>query len=368
MNRGEQIQTTNKDRTITEKGEWARRILDGALRVAAAYALGRAQLPFGALPFGFAALSATGGHVAFVAAGLALSLIERENAAAYLASYAIVLLLRAVVCVVGDTANKSEGLFREHISIRAIVCAVGAFCVGLYRLSEGGFLYYDLFGAIISICVSAVFACLFYTLENERAGDFARTLGLTALLCAVAWGIRNVELYGISIGVLFSMLASLIVMRKKGLLHGTLIALSTGLCVSLSFAPLFVFGTVLYSFLGTVTPFFGAVASLGVGVAWGIYIQGIGALSALLPALLAANFVFLTVDRLYLSLDKAALFHEKTEQVALTPTLVTNDISLARLNDTAHRIKLLCEGFSSLSDMLIKADISDTEQDLCFEL
>ncbi len=344
-----------------------KRVLCELIYAGAAFTLGRAELPFATLPFGFAALSASGAHALSAFVGLCLSLIGQARSPAYFIAYALVLLWRAVVSVIGDGTKKSISIFNEHVSHRVIACAVGVFSLGLYRLSTGGFLYYDLFSSIIGICVCSAFVLFFYVLEYKRAGGLAYAISLVALLCALTWGLRGIDIYGIDLNVLFAMLATLAVTRRLGLLQGTLTSLATGLCVSFEFAPLFVFGAVLYTLLGAVTPFFGAVASFGVGMAWGIYIDGISAISTLLPALLASNLIFFVVDRLYISSEKQDT--AVNEQVKDSKEAdLDHDLSLARLNDQAGRIKLLCEGFSSLSDMLIRADVAESQERLSYEV
>lgn len=345
-----------------------RAVLREVLYAAAAFALGRAQLPFGAFPFGFSALCASGGHAVSVFVGLCLSLIGRPTPLIYLAAYALTLLVRSVFCMFGDAREGDggffHGMFCEHISLRAVAAAVGAFGVGLYRLLASGFLYYDLFGAIIGIVAAALGAALLYPFEAKRGGDIAVTLSLAALACGVTWGLRGIGFYGVSLSAFFAMFASLTVTRKRGMIGGALVALTSGLCVSVSYAPLFVFGTTVYGFLSLVSPVFGAAASFAVGIAWGIYIDGIGAVSSLLPSLLASNFIFLTVDRLYLTGKISAQSAEHPNDTVGSTSQGT-DVSVARLDDAAGRIKKLCEGFCALSDMLAKSDV-DTE--LNFEI
>ncbi len=333
-------------------------------------ALGRAELPFGTVPLGFSALCASGIHTVSVFVGLCLSLIGRKNPLAYLAAYAVALLVRAAFSSLTAGGGDNEGraaFFRENTALRAVAAAAGAFAVGLYRLLIGGFLYYDLFSAITGIVVSAAAAVFLLPLEDGKSGTLARSVGLAVLICGMTWGLRGLSFYGISASVFFAMLASLAVTRRQGVLDGAFVALASGLCVSPRLAPLFVFGTVAYGFLSSVTPFFGAFASFAVGIAWGGYIDGISAVSTLLPALLASNFVFLTVDRLYFgakSRDKNA------ENVAAEPCKTEiggNEAALARLDDASERIKLLCEGFSALSELLEQTD-GDTAGDGLFEI
>lgn len=349
----------------------ARAVLTEVTYAAAAFALGRAQLPFGAYPLGFSALCASGGHAVSAILGLCLSLIGRPTPLIYLAAYATTLLVRALTCAFGETKGREggflRGMFCEHVSMRVVAAAVGAFGVGLYRLLASGFLYYDLFGAIVGIAVAALAGAVMCPLESKRGSELARTVALAVLLCGVTWGLRGIGFYGISLSAFFAMFASLAVTRKMGMLGGAFVALTTGLCVSVSYAPLFVFGAVVYGFLSLVSPFFGAAASFAVGIAWGIYVDGISAVSALLPSLLAANFIFLTADRLYLkgkTVEESAIRQNGKQETAALGT----ELALARLDDAASRIKLLCEGFSELSDRLMRTDTEMAEGELDFEI
>lgn len=366
MNVNERIQLNENDK-ISLGAFNGVAVFKEALYVAAAVALGRAELPFGIRPFGFAALCASGGHALSVFAGLCLSLIGRPSPLIYLAAYALTLLLRGAFSVMGHSSDGRVRtvIFREHISLRIVCASIGVFGVGLYNLLKSGFLYYDLYGAILGIITSAISATLMYALEKKKPEELWHTAGTVTLMCAVTWGLRDIGFYGISVSALFAMFMSLTVMRKRGILTGLLVAISTGLCVSVSYAPLFVFATVAYGSLSLVSPFLGMVASLAVGLGWGIYIDGISALSALLPALLAANLIFLVADRLYFA-DRTEKSEESVKAGAVSAP--TDDISLARLNDAAERIKLLCEGFSSLSDMLLRTDIAHADQELSMEI
>jgi hypothetical protein len=127
---------------------------------------------------------------------------------------------------------------------------------------------------------------------------------------------------------------------------GAVLGAAAGLCVSVLYAPLFAFGAVCYGLIYALSPWLAALSVFAVGMAWGVYIDGIGALSALLPALMAGCFLFYVMDRLYLQKSGVKAKVEAVEEcdggVAVSPT----DVALLRLDSSARRIKLLCEGFS----------------------
>lgn len=370
MNINEQIGLDRNANIKTNNGLRMKAILTELIYFAAAAVLGRAQLPFEAFPFGFSALCVPSGmHTLFALAGLCISLIGRSKPYIYIGAYAVALLVRfAFSFTVHDvSANGKIKWLNEHVSLRAVAAATGAFALGMYRLTTGGFLYYDLFGAVISIILSAVGTAIIFPTEKRKGGAFIRAVSLVALLSAVTWGLRGLNFYGVGMSAFFAMLASLAVTRKSGITQGAFAALATGLCVSPDYAPLFVFGVLAYGFLSSVTPFFGATAALAAGMAWGLYIGGLKSFTELFPALIAADFIFLTVDRLYIG----ANVQKPTAALEQTHTDVQKseaDIYMLRMNDTAERIKALCTCLSSLSDMLVRTDVAEAEENLSYEV
>ncbi len=267
------------------------------------FALGGARLPFGALPFGFAALCAEGVKCIFVYIGLCISLLFAEQPLILLAAYTLCLGIRAVISLVGKGKKISIGalcgmIFREAPPMRTIGAAFGAFAWGLVRLIRSGFLYYDLFGALISILGAVLFALLWYFADSEKHG-FLSSAAISTLVAACVWGLGDFSVYGISMSVFFCLLSSLVLSRYKGMRMGVLTALVSGLCVSFDLVPLFVFATVCYSLLSSVSAILGCITCIAVGLAWGIYMDGLGALTTLLPALLAASVLFLAICKIY---------------------------------------------------------------------
>ncbi len=270
---------------------------------AAGFALGGAALPFGALPFGFAILCVGGLRCVFAYMGLCLSLFFADQPLTLLAAYTLCLGTRAAVSLAGGERSISIGtlakrIFREPPPLRIIGGAVGAFCVGLVRLLQSGFLYYDLFGALIGIVGAAAAGALWYFADRKEHA-FLSSIALASLCAACTWGFGDLAVFGVRLSVFSCMLASLVLTRYRGMRVGVLTALASGLCVSFDLSPLFVFGTVCYSLMGLLFPVLGCVSCICVGLAWGVYIDGLGALSELLPALVAASVLFLAIAKIY---------------------------------------------------------------------
>ena len=328
---------------------------------AAVTLVSRGELPFGAAPFGFAALCAvSGADVVGASVGVILGLIGSDTPLVTLGAYAITLLVRAVFCL---TEGKSTALFCEHTSLRIVSAATGAFALGLYRLITGGFLYYYLWGSIISILTASVAAFLWRSLVDEHIlsrtegrYELWRSAALVSFAAAVVWALRGVSVFGISLAAFFCAFMTLWVTRRYGIGFGAVTGAVSGLCVSVTYAPLFAFLAVTFGLLYSVSPLLSVLASFIVGMAWGVYMDGILAVTSLLPALMASCFLFFAFDKLYpQKKDEAQAQTVCNDVFAVRPT----DVALLRLDDSARRIKLLCEGFFSLSEIL--SDKSDME-------
>ncbi len=191
-------------------------------------------------------------------------------------------------------------------------------------------------------------------------GGFAKTAGFVTLCGTLVYALRPFSLYGISLSVLAAMLITLAVTRKRGIAFGSLTAIFAGLGVSVTYAPLFVFSAVCFGFLSSVSSLFGCFSAFSVGLCWGIYMDGIGSFTTLLPALMAASILFFVIDKLFFTsaiTERAEEAVEAQREQTRTDMLLTDaDIAVARLDDAAGRIKTLCEGLSSLSDMLLCSD------------
>ena len=304
-------------------------------------------LPFGVSPLGFAALCAvTGWSVIGVSIGAVVGLIRSEAPLVTLGAYALTLLLRALFSL---AEGKHTRVFEERLSMRVIAAATGAFALYVYRLVANELLYYYLFGLIISI-VAVIAATLLWSVLDKKESKyvFLRYISLIALSSAVTWGVRGISVYGVALSVLSCTVFTLLTTRRHGASLGGVLGGISGLCVSALYAPSFAFCGTVYGLLYSVSPLLAAVLSLGVAVAWGAYINGIFAVSALLPALMSAIFIFYVVDKLYLS----ELWAEEKTSEKCFQAVLSGDVALIRLDRTVSGMKKLCQGFSRLSAVL----------------
>lgn len=315
--------------------------------LSAAVSVGR--LPFGASPLGFAALGAVSGtDLIGVSLGLILGLVLSDAPLITLGAYALVLLLRGIFSL---AEGRSTRAFCENVSLRAVAASSGAFAVCLYRLIVNELLYYYLFGLIISVVLAALVTPLWSVIAREvktKRHTAWEYLAWVVLTCAVTWGVRGIAVYGITLSVLACTTFTLIATRRQGASVGGVLGGIAGLCVSVLYAPSFVFCGTVYGLLYPVSPLLAAAGGLLVSVAWGVYINGLSAAISLIPALMSAIFIFYVVDRLYLS----GIWSAKNEKASTLGAALAGDAALVRLEYTEERMKRLCQGFSRLSALL----------------
>lgn len=393
----ESVRTREKEEAKEEAKEGKRTgtsTLPKALFFGAVYALwgylaGGVALPFAAKPFGVALLCASDRRVLWILAGLCASAWFDERRLFLLIVYGGAVLCRLLVRFALDAPwseeeNAEAGekrisevwhlFFSEHISLRAATAAIAVFAVGLDRLIRGGFLYYDLYGTMLSVIAAPTAVLLFSGFFSDTAaGYWRRQAGLLSIAFVLLLAAKGMTLYGVSLGALGCMLLTLYLTRKQGILSGVIGGTVTGLALSVSLAPLFAFSALAAGLLYAVAPVLALTAACSVSIAWGFYTQGIGALTGLAPALFGACVLFGVLDKLFFSAkakeaeatEESAKAIPREETVALVAE--ASGAQTLRLADTHRRIKLLCEGFSSLSEVfwgLSRRMQSPTEADL----
>ena len=331
--------------------------------LSAAVSLGR--LPFGVSPLGFAALGAVSKwDVIGVSIGLLWGLIRSDMPLITLGAYALVLLLRAIFSFAEGRAVR---IFGERVSMRIIAATTGAFALYTYRLIANELLYYYLFGLILSVVAVALATPLWSVISGEakeRGYSIWRYLAWISLACAVTWGVRGISVYGITLSVLSCTVFTLLTTRRHGAAVGGVLGGVSGLCVSVLYAPSFVFCGTVYGLFRFVSPALASTLALLVSVAWGAYINGISALLTLTPALMSSIFMFYVINKLYLS----EIWVDRKETSDTRERTLAGDAALIRLEYTEEKMKRLCQALSRLSSLLSGKKREAMADDLSFEI
>lgn len=365
--RSEAIGRTRREARWTERSAAiAKEVVCGILYAMGGYLLGGCTLPFSASPLGVAWLCAAERRVPYLFVGLCFSAIGQSAPVVRVLSYVLALLIRVVVRLTldkpwerGALREHTMGelvpeLFREQTSLRMTTACIAIFFVGVYRLIDGGFLYYDLYGALLGMAAAPVAVFLFSRLEcpQENLYGYAETVGMLSLAAALIYATRDLRFAYVSVSALGAMLMTLYMTKREGIVKGALAGMLLGLAYLPVQAPLFALCAVCGGLLLPVSATLSTLITVVVGSAWALYVRGLSALSGLLPAILSGSVLFAVIDKLYFK-DKIvqgeAAAEERTE--ARCEVLDASTLDGVRLGDTAGRVKIVCEGFSSMSDI-----------------
>lgn len=363
------------------RGEIVRKIFLGMLYAFWGYVLGATTLPFGAAPFGVALLAAADRRAFFIFGGLCLWSLSSGEAVIWLSVFAAVLLVRILVRLLLDLparfrARRREEitvgeigpyLLREHIALRMATAAVAAFAVGLIRLRLGGYLFYDLYGTILSVVAAPVATLLLYGFfEGDREG-WQYQLGFLSLGAILCYGGATWRFYGISLAVFGALFASLYVSRRRGMVAGMVTGTLFGLATAPALSPAFAFGALAGGLLFPFSVGLGCFGAFGASLAWGYYVEGLEILNGTFAALLGASALFSVWERLFLR-EEARTRAEPTEKSV--EVMKANEFGAedrVRLDDSIGRIRALSQGFRELGevfDRLARSERRPEESDL----
>ena len=386
--RAAKTESSTADEKISEKqkGRILLLLIGDILFALLGYLSARAALPFGALPFGVALLSAADLRALPVFVGLCIAALEGSNSFLIIGIYGVALCLRLLATLLIDnkkTQNTPKGnetgfktlYFRESVALKMAVAAISAFLLSSVEIFLSGFLYYDIFGMLISVAVAPVSTLfLSYAFSNEgklvgeplkRGEIYARELQNKDMRKAVGWAaicllavftLKGNILYGISLSAFTAMVATLFFSRTKGMIFGGVTGLLCGLVYMPALSPIFIFTAFASGVLFPISVSLAVWSSFIIGVAWGFYTQGISALSGLFPALVASALLFGVADKLFIApklkaKDDVKSAERKAEkELPRIVTLPDSALDEVRLDNSKQKIKSLCETLSSLSE------------------
>lgn len=366
-------QAEKEQKTAALLGSVARGLFFAAL----GYLSGILTLPFGATPFGIAILCAADRQVPFLFIGLFLSARHLPNPVLRLGTYGLILLLRVLLCFV--TANSPQArkkqkksplgeilsrLFAESLWLRITVSILGAIFLGLMLLIRGDFLFYDLYGLLLSTLLAPIgvwaFSGLSVRSPATKKERFRAVLSELALSVMAVYAARALTLWGISISPALALFLSLAAVKKYGLAKGVPVSALLGLTVSPSLAPLFALAALGAAVLMPLSVPLASTVALAIGIAYGYDLRGLGILTGLFPALLTASLLFSVTDKLFLHIGEKRTAEKSKEDAAtaeqtkegsdtLCQPLTEADTASLRLYETDRRLRRLREGLDAIS-------------------
>ena len=331
------------------------------------YLSGLCSLPFGAYPFGVALLASADKNAPFILIGLLISALLRFDggvAATFIGVYAALILSRVLIRLTVDFPYpRLEGkrslhelasiLFLEKRGYRILGATLASFFISLSFLIGGGFLYYDLFGLLLSVVISPIAAyilCGYFDRTRADGVDLRYEIGLLALLGICAYGASPLNIYGASIAVTGGILLTLLISSRRSFLRGLLAAAVIGLAYSPTMTPIFLFCALSSGVFAKISPTLISVSSLAASLGYAFYIKGIYALEGTVGGIIAGCLLFSVVSRISVNSSKENDTPQASGKVRCR-VLEESELDSARLFEMNRRMAAMSEAFAHLSDL-----------------
>lgn len=196
--------------------------------------------------------------------------------------------------IVDRLRNADGTLLRESIAMRMAVGALASMLMGALSAAEGGFSYYDLFGAFFSVLLSPVVVYMIYAATERRMrASRVREAGIYTMAALFTYALSALSPDGFNFGYAFAFAASLTTATGFGTTRGMTTGLLCGILMEPVYAPLFALSAGVGGLLYGVSPSLAVTSAFSCGVAWGIYVSGFAALGGLVPPLAVACAILL---------------------------------------------------------------------------
>ena len=144
--------------------------------------------------------------------------------------------------------------------------------LGLLLLWKGDFLFYDLYGLLLSMAVAPVGVLIFSGLNENSKGKYAHVRYATAQLAialVMIYAARTLTLYGISLSPFLALFVSLAAVKQYGLARGVPASALLGLAVEPALAPLFALSSQGAAVLMPLSVSLASTIALVIGIAYG---------------------------------------------------------------------------------------------------
>ena len=204
-------------------------------------------------------------------------------------------------------SSNAEGIMlRENVRVRMALSACAALFAGAWSVIAGGYVYYDLFGAVFSLLTTPLFTYLFYALTERRMRNFpVRELSVYFICAALTLSLHGFTHTGVlaypvfSFGILFACAASMLLTSKFGIHRGALAGLASGVTMDPVLAPGYALAAAVYGAVGK-SPLGSVFAAVGSGVtviAWAVFRQGLDGFAAVTPAVVLACAAVIPLEK-----------------------------------------------------------------------
>ena len=257
-------------------------------------------------------------------------------------------------------AGGADGtMLRESIGIRMAFSACAALFAGAWSVVRGGYVYFDLFGAVFSLLFTPLLTWLMFAAADRsmRTSPF-REAGIYAVCAIVTHSLQTFlhtsTLSGGGIlntpfgtGILFAFAVTVLTAEKYGIHRGAVMGICCGMVLDLRFLPMFAVSAVLSGLFGRYSQTFGLLSAGVSAVAWATYQAGFDGIAAVLPPVTAACAVLIPLYRCGMVRLPENLFGGAVRSMAAEAGL-----ALRSREDMGHRLEEMSESLTSVSAIL----------------
>lgn len=341
---------------------------------AVAILLGTKQMLFETYPLAFGLLAASTRQAPFILIGIIASAFgANEISLMKIVGACSIVALRIITRLYLDKSERKKysgnfgmstfaELFSENSYLRVMSGALGVFIIGVWRIIEGGFRFYDLFASIFYLVLTPLSAWIFswhfnineqkkrekrafsISVAEERLYDIA---GIS-IACALIYSLDNAMLLGLNLPVFISVLLTLYACRR-GVLYGTVAGLLLGVSYMPTYAPAFAFCAIAYASISKLSLFGGAISACISGIVWTAYVGGIYSFGVMFPSFLASTMLFCVADKINIFEDISRFF--EGEDTVKDTYSIKSVITEQKNNFQEEKIRSISESFSALSEI-----------------
>ena len=270
----------------------------------------------------------------------------------------------------------SGTVLRENIRIRMVLSACAALFAGAWSVVEGGYDYYDLFGAVFALMITPLITYLFYAAsERKMRTSPLREYGVYAWVAFLSLSLHQISeiLFAIpfnsssvteitgenallrrgtvfDVGMLFALTVSVVFSMNYGMHRGGIAGILCGITMTPVYAPMYALSAVTASLLSAMPVGLPIVAGGVSALTWGIFVSGIDGFTAVFPPVVVCTAVLIPLyayDLIRLPSDLfGAAIPSRTSQSALATAAELS------AGDMKKRLHGLSEGLESVSTVL----------------
>ncbi len=323
----------------------AKAVFESVLTAFCVFVFGKSQLIMQTYPLGLSLFCALNKHVLSAAVGLLLSALTLgEVGSMHFAGYAFGILFR--IGVNFFTFGKKQALlgrYSDSVASKLASGIVSTLSVSLIRIIGGGFLYYDLLGALFYINCTAfmTWAYSLATDEKYRNGKKLQT-GIYALLFSSVLCLRGISFVGLQFSTVAAFFITYTVSRRQGPAWGTVIGLLCGAAIGIDICPMFGLIGLLCGALSSLPAYLGPIISSGLGIVAFAFSGGTQILSQYLPEASAATALFIP-------LCATGILAEHTVGTSARPLILPAPTEVERTDRLCNSLLYLSDMFSQLA-------------------